>query len=101
MSEPGKVGPSGGVDAGEPAQPVPGMTREPPPADPSDPNSHPAGTGVDAKVEVEPVSMPKNSMDGGTNVVTLPGTPASSNPPKQTSAEKDAQKAGAAPPAKK
>lgn len=101
MSEPGKVGPSGAVDAGEPAKPVPGMTREPPPAEPSDPNSHPAATGVDAKVEVEPVQMPADALDGGTNVMSIRGTPQASNPPKPSAQEQDAKKAGAAQPAKK
>jgi hypothetical protein len=77
------------------------MTREPPPADPSDPNSHPAATGVDSKVEVPPVEMPKSEFDGATNVVGLPGTPAQTEPHRETAQQKDAKKAGAAQPAKK
>jgi hypothetical protein len=97
MSEPGKVGPSGAVEAGEPGKPVPGSTREPPPAEPSDPDSHPAPTGVDAQVEVEPVTMPKDALDGGTNIVNLPGSGSTANPPKPTTQHKEAEKAGGAP----
>lgn len=72
-----KADPSGGAKAGKPAQPVPGSTREPPPADPTDPDSPPAPTGVDAKIETVPVEMPKSKFDGGTNVIgistTIPG----------------------------
>jgi hypothetical protein len=69
MPEETKIDPAGGAVAGEPAKPVPGSTREPPPADPTNPDSHPAATGVDAKVETKPVEMPKSEFEGGTNVV--------------------------------
>ena len=70
-----KVDKAGGQEAGKPAQPVPGVTREPPPANPSDPDSPPAATGLDSKVEAEPVEMPKSALEGGTNVVSVPGKP--------------------------
>src|SRR5690242_13974609 len=77
-----KVDAAGGAQPGEPAKPVPGSTREPPPLNPDDPNSPPSPTGVDAKVQTQPVEMPKSEFEGGTNVVGVPAEqPQAQQPP--------------------